>query len=441
MQGVESRILSQSIRPSRTARASTYIFGAAIVLGSLSFVAAFGIAPPDETRPLQLQQVIRDISLPVPLRMTSDSPAQYWRDERVQPGDTVAGVLARLAVDDGDAANYLLRSRNVRSLYQLLPGKTVRAVVGEDGKLYRLSYLNRDGTQLNVERMPNGFVAGEELPAVESRYLYASGEIASSLFAASDAAGVPETIALQLADIFSSDVDFHRDLRRGDRFSLIYEMKYCDGDRVDGAQVVAAEFVSQGQTHRAVRFRDASGRDGYFSPDGRNMRKTFLRTPIEFSRMTSGFTRSRPHPLLGKSRAHKGIDYGAPIGTKVRATAAGSIAFVGQQGGYGNVIVLRHAGGYSTLYGHLSGFSRQARNGQRVEQGEVIGFVGSSGLATGPHLHYEFRVNGMQQDPLRLALPSGPSITQQQFSQFTRTTGPLASRLETLRNTSLAQLD
>jgi murein DD-endopeptidase MepM/ murein hydrolase activator NlpD len=441
MQDVENQILSQSMPLPNSRKNALLYASAALCLVSLSVVAAFGIAPHSQVEPIPLQEVVQDISLPVTHSIVTAGPELYWRDERVQQGDTVPAVLARLGVDDSPAVAYLLQARNVRSLYQLVPGKTVRAVVSEDGRLHRLSYLNRDGTQLVVERMPNGFVAGEEIPTLETRYSFASGNIESSLFAATDAAGIPESVAMQMADIFSSDVDFHRDLRRGDRFSVVFEVGYKDDDATDAAQVVAAEFVNQGRIHRAVRFRDSDGRTGYYSPDGKNVRKTFLRSPIEFSRMTSGFMRSRFHPLLGKSRAHKGVDYGAPIGTKVRATASGQVVFAGQQGGYGNVIVLRHGAGYSTLYGHLSGFAKQIHNGARIDQGDIIGFVGRSGLTTGPHLHYEFRLNDVQQNPLNLTPPLGPAITSTQKARFEQITKPLTARLDALSHTRLAQMD
>ena len=271
--------------------------------------------------------------------------------------------------------------------------------------------------------------------------LFRSGEIETSLFAATDASGIPEFVALQLAEIFSSDIDFHRDLRRGDRFSVVYEALAADGEFVGFGRVLSAEFVNQGHTFRAVFFRDDQGRNGYYTPDGRNMRKAFLRSPIEFSRVTSGFTSARFHPVLKTWRAHKGIDYGAPTGTRVRVTSDGYITFVGRKGGYGNVVTVRHPNGYVTLYAHLSGFSQGLRQGKRVVQGEIVGFVGSTGLATGPHLHYEFHVNGVHQNPMRLAMPPGPPITAQLRPAFEEFTQPLFARLDMLRNTDLARLD
>jgi murein DD-endopeptidase MepM/ murein hydrolase activator NlpD len=392
-----------------------------LVVAALPFfgvVAAFGIAPDTVPEPIELQHVIEDIALPSGPSNYTDEHARFWREERIQRGDTVASVLARLNVNDPAVVAYLLQAKDVRSLYQLIPGRSIRVVTTEDGGLESLSYVNTDGRRLHVKRGELGFTASEELPPSEQWVMQSSGKIETSLFAATDIAGVPEMIAVQLAEIFSSDIDFHRDLRRGDRFS-----------------------VNQGNMFRAVYFRDAQGRSGYYTPDGRNMRKAFLRSPIEFSRVTSGFSNSRFHPMLKTWRAHKGIDYGAPTGTRVRATADGYVTFAGRKGGYGNVVTVRHPNGYTTLYAHLSGIAQGVRQGRRVTQSEVVGFVGSTGVATGPHLHYEFHVNGVHQNPMRLAMPPGPPITALLRSEFEEAARPLLARLDMLRDTSLARLD
>ena len=415
-----------------------------LVVAALPFfgvVAAFGIAPDTVPEPIELQHVVEDIALPSAPSTGTDELARFWREERIQRGDTVASVLARLKVNDPAAVAYLLQAKDVRPLYQLIPGRSIRVVTTEDGGLESLSYVNSDGRRLHVKRSELGFSASKEVPPTEQWVMQSSGEIETSLFAATDVAGVPEMVAVQLAEIFSSDVDFHRDLRRGDRFSVVYEARAADGELVGFGRVLSAEFVNQGNVFRAVYFRDARGRSGYYTPDGRNMRKAFLRTPIEFSRVTSGFSNSRFHPLLKAWRAHKGIDYGAPTGTRVRATADGYVTFAGRKGGYGNVVTVRHSNGYTTLYAHLSGLAQGVRQGRRVNQGEVVGLVGSTGLATGSHLHYEFHVNGVHQNPMRLAMPPGPPITEQLRPEFEEAARPLFARLDMLRDTNLARLD
>lgn len=411
------------------------------VLPFFGVVAAFGIAPDTVPEPIDLRHVVEEISLPTAPVQSAGEAARFWREERIQRGDTVASILARLKVNDPEAVAYLLQAKDVRSLYQLVPGRSIRAVTTEDGSLESLTYLNTDGRRLKVVREANGFSSTEEVPQTEQWVMQGSGEIETSLFAATDAAGVPDAVAVQLAEIFSSDVDFYRDLRRGDRFSVVYEALAADGEFVGYGRVLAAEFTNQGNVFRAVFFRDDKGRSGYYTPDGRNMRKAFLRSPIEFSRVTSGFSRSRLHPVLRTWRAHNGIDYGAPTGTRVRATADGYVSFVGSKGGYGNTVTVRHPNGYTTLYAHLSGFAEGVRKGKRVVQGEAVGYVGSTGLATGPHLHYEFHVNGVHQNPMRLAMPPGPPITAQLRPAFDESAQPLFARLDMLRNIDLARLD
>lgn len=404
-------------------------------------VAAFGIAPDTVPEPVELQHVVEDIALQTAVPAPTTEVSRFWREERIQRGDTVASILARLSVNDPEAFSYLLQAKDVRSLYQLIPGRSIRVVTTQEGRLESLAYVNTDGRRLTVSRNESGFSATEEVPQTEQWVMQSSGEIETSLFGATDAAGIPELVATQIAEIFSSDIDFHRDLRRGDRFSVIYEALAADGEFVGFGRVLAAEFVNQGHAFRAVFFRDDEGRNGYYTPDGRNMRKAFLRSPIEFSRVTSGFSNSRFHPVLKAWRAHKGIDYGASTGTRVRVTADGFVTFVGRKGGYGNVVTVRHPNGYTTLYAHLSGFAQGMRPGKRVVQGEVVGLVGSTGLATGPHLHYEFHVNGVHQNPMRLAMPPGPPINEQSRSAFQDTALPLFARLDMLRNTDLARLD
>jgi len=224
---------------------------------------------------------------------------------------------------------------------------------------------------------------------------------------------------------------------------VVYETLYSNGEPAKTGRVLAVEFVNNGKSYRAVYFQptDASSNGGYYAPDGKNLRKAFLRSPLEFSRISSGFSRARFHPVLKTWRAHRGVDYAAPTGTKIRATANGSVAFVGSQSGYGNLIVLQHQGQYTTAYGHLSAFAKGLRKGQRVSQGDIIGRVGMTGLATGPHLHYEFRVNGDQRDPLRVAMPAATPIASKNLAAFHEAAKPLIARLEMLRDTNLASLD
>jgi murein DD-endopeptidase MepM/ murein hydrolase activator NlpD len=301
---------------------------------------------------------------------------------------------------------------------------------------------------LVVERRADGngggFAATEQALTLETQVVMQTAEIRHSLFGASDAAGIPDAVATQLADIFGGDIDFHRDLRRGDRFAVIYESVNHLGRPVRSGRILAAEFVNNGKAYRAAWFADpdgGQGSGGYYTAEGKNIRKAFLRSPLEFSRITSGFSSARFHPVLQKWRAHKGVDYGAPTGTRVKATGDAVVEYVGVQGGYGKVVILRHQNRYTTLYGHLSGFASGLRKGNRVGQGDVIGFVGATGLASGPHLHYEFRVNDVHQNPLAMALPSAPPLAPQQIGLFRTQTGAHLARIDLIRGFNLAQAD
>jgi murein DD-endopeptidase MepM/ murein hydrolase activator NlpD len=413
---------------------------AIIVLPFIGVVAAFGIAPDTVTEPVARTEVVQEVRLPVPPTTTPGNEG-YWREDRIQRGDSLGALLSRLGADDAEALATLRNNRSARALYQLVPGRTVRALTTDDGRLLALRY-QAGGKVLNVQRQNGALGVTEETVELERRVMMKSGEIRSSLFAATDATGLSDAVATQIADIFSTDIDFHRDLRRGDRFTVVYEMFYDQGEPVRSGRLLAAEFVNQGKTFQAVFFEYAENQGGYYTPDGKNIRKAFLRSPLEFSRITSGFSNGRFHPILQTMRAHKGIDYGAPTGTRVKATGDGIVEFAGRHaGGYGNLVVLRHQSKFTTWYGHLSGFAKGMRKGMRIAQGDVVGYVGATGLATGPHLHYEFRINDVHQNPLRVVLPEAPPIGADQKSAFDSSAAPLMQRLELLRSTNLARLD
>ncbi|MFN7088098.1 MAG: peptidoglycan DD-metalloendopeptidase family protein [Burkholderiales bacterium] len=402
-------------------------------------VAAFGIAPDTLVERPVLTAVTEQVALP-DFATADDSSNTFWREERIQRGDTVASLLARLQVEDAAAVDTLRNTREARALYQLQPGRTLRAQTTADGKLLALRYLNGN-TLFSADRDGNGYVVSEQPAALERRTQMKSGEIRSSLFAATDAANLPDAVAVQIADIFSTDIDFHRDLRKGDRFTVVYEVFHHLGEVVRTGRVLAAEFINQGKSYQAVWFQNAEGHGGYYTLEGKNIRKAFLRSPLEFSRISSGFTNARYHPVLQTWRAHKGIDYAAPSGTRVKATADGVVESAGRHGGYGNLVVLRHQSQYTTWYGHLSGFAKGIRKGARVSQGDVIGYVGATGLATGPHLHYEFRINNVHQNPLRVVMPSAPPITAAQKPAFEAVAEAMAQHLRLLRGTNIASLD
>jgi murein DD-endopeptidase MepM/ murein hydrolase activator NlpD len=352
----------------------------------------------------------------------------YVREEQFQRGDTIAAFVARLGLDDP-------RIARLRSMRELRPGTYVSAEVAAEGELISLTWLNGRDTLVSIVPDGDGYARKETRAAFDTRVSMKSGVIRSSLFGASDAAGIPDGVASQLADVFGGDIDFHRDLRKGDRFTVVYETHYLGGRAVRSGRVLAAEFVNQGKSFRAVQYGTS-----YYTPEGKNMRKAFLRSPLEFSRVTSGFG-MRVHPIAKTWMAHKGTDYAAAIGTRVRAVGDGFVDFVGVRGGYGKVVVLRHHGQYATVYAHLSRFPAGLHRGQRVAQNDTIGFVGQTGWATGPHLHYEFQIAGQSRNPRSLAMPAALPIPADKLADFTAQAAPLLARLDVGVHTAVARLD
>ena len=272
---------------------------------------------------------------------------------------------------------------------------------------------------------------------MESRITNTSGIIDSSLFLAGMAAGMSDNLIMELAGIFGWDIDFVLDIRSGDHFTLVYEELYLDGHKQRDGNILAAEFVNRGKTYRAVRYVDAQKRADYYSPDGRSMRKAFIRTPVDFTRISSRFGK-RYHPTLKKRKNHHGVDYAAPRGTPIKAAGDGKLIFVGRKGGYGKTVIIQHGGKYSTLYAHMSKIKPGSRRGNRVRQGQVIGYVGSTGRSTGPHLHYEFRVNGVHRNPLTVRLPDAAPIKAQYKTDFLNKSRHLVAQLDVLQRTNVA---
>ena len=405
-------------------------------------VAAFGTAPDSAEIRKHQRIVVEQLQAASGARQAAGN-AYFVREERIQRGDTVAALLTRLGVQDEHAFAYLRQQPGTQAIFrQLRPGKLVTARTSELGELLALTFpLNgSNDNALVVEKRDGRLHSDERALALAPQIVMKSGEIRTSLFAATDGIGLPDSVATQMADIFGGDIDFHRDLRKGDRFSIVYEILFSQGQPVRSGRILAAEFINDGKTFSAIWFEGRDGQ-GYYTTDGKNIRKAFLRSPLEFSRVTSGFSHSRLHPIHQTWRAHKGVDYGAPIGTRVKATGDGIVEFVGKQGGYGNLVVIRHQGRFTTHYAHLNGFAQGIRKGMRISQGDVIGYVGKTGWATGPHLHYEFRINNIHQNPLSIALPSAPPLALQQMAEFKQRAEPLVFRLEQIRGMSLALLD
>ncbi len=429
--------------------------GIAIILG-LAPTAAETPPPQAATQPtVQPQQAappvaLDKVSLPLHLptagtaaaldsQQASPPPANSkWLTATVKPGDNLSLIFQRFRISAKQLQEILALGREVRALKRLYPGDTLRLNIDDARQLQQLDYDVDITRTLEVRRHDQDFQARLIEHQPERRINYASGAIDSSLFLAAQRAGLSDNITMELAAIFGWDVDFSLDIREGDRFTVIYEELYLNGEKLRDGKILAAEFINRGKIHRALRFTDARGKTDYYSPDGKSMRKEFLRSPVDFTRVSSRFSLGRKHPILNRIRAHKGVDYAAPRGTPIKATGDGKIIFRGTKGGYGKTVIIEHGSRYSTLYAHMSGFARGIRNGRRVRQGQVIGYVGSTGLATGPHLHYEFRVNGVHRNPLTVKLPDASPLPRQYLADFTSKATPFLAQLDLLRRSTLA---
>lgn len=346
----------------------------------------------------------------------------------VRRNDTLDAIFRKLELSLTDLANLRALSGARALVDRLVPGESLR-LTHRDGELLSLERNLSLTEQLKVTRAADGFRAAVSARPIEAHVALAHGVIDSSLFDAAQAAGLQDQTVMQLARIFGWDIDFALDLRPGDEFTVSYQRLYQDGAFLQDGPILAARFVNQGREVRAVRYRAPDGSERYYSPDGRSMQKAFLRAPLEFRRVSSVFSRARHHPILDLVRAHQGVDYAAPIGTPVRAAGDGRIRFRGQRGGYGNLIEIDHGGGIVTVYGHLSRFAAGARVGARVQQGQTIAYVGMTGLATGPHLHYEYRLNGRYLDPQHVKLPDATPLDPALAVDFQRQTAPLLAML------------
>ena len=358
--------------------------------------------------------------------------AKHWVSARVGDGETLSQVFNRNGFSTAECLELLARSAHRKQLVRLLPGEWIGLRRDADGRLASLQFDDDQGGRLQIDIASDGSVSERAVGGdVETRVRMAAGTIKGSLFGAADEAGVDDATILEMAKVFGYDIDFAQDLRAGDRFALVYEERYRDGERISGGNVLAASFVNRGKRYDALRFTvPGSDRAEYYDRQGRILRKAFIRTPVAFTRISSRFASARRHPILGRIRAHQGVDYAAARGTPVIAAADGRISAAGWRGGYGNTLVIDHGRGQSTLYGHLSRFAKGSRAGARVRQGEVIGYVGMTGLATGPHLHYEFRLHGVHRDPLKVTLPPPQPLVASLMPRFQQATRGYADQLD-----------
>ena len=361
-----------------------------------------------------------------------------WLEHRIRPGESFFLAMRAMGFGPQTVQSVMDAGKQARSLLDLKPGQVLRANKA-DGELQALDLEIDPVNRLEVRRDAGGYSAEIYTRPTQTVQGQATGTIDSSLYLSAQRAGLSDRLILELAEMFGWDIDFTQDIQPGDRFSVVYNEITLDGEKLRDGDILAAEFVHRGKVLRAVRYVDPDGRTAIYKPDGSSMRKAFTRNPLPVTRITSRFNPNRLHPIFKTVRPHRGVDYGAPTGTPVQVTGDGVVAFAGRQGGYGNVVIVDHGRGNRTLYGHLSRLAPRMRGGQRVDQGQVIGYVGATGWATGPHLHYEFQVNGQAKDPLRVALPNAQSLPDAYRRHFLTQTADWVAQLDALGSRELAQ--
>ncbi|MEM9102010.1 MAG: peptidoglycan DD-metalloendopeptidase family protein [Pseudomonadota bacterium] len=373
------------------------------------------------------------------------SPEVPFSTMVVKSGDSLARLFSRAKLSPRELHHIMSLGEATAELKKVHPGDTIYYHVNADNQLTHLKYELDKRNTLVIERNAseiesNPFAASLETINIDTRQEFATGVIKSSLFMAAKEAGLSNRLVIELANIFQWDIDFVLDIRENDRFSVIFEKEYIDGEFIGNGDIVAAQFINQGHSYTAVRYRNSRGETSYYSPDGRSMRKAFLRAPVNFSRISGNFSLRRKHPVLNRIRAHRGVDYAAPTGTPVRASGDGKVHFKGKKGGFGNLIVLNHGQSYQSKYAHLSRFAKGVRSGKHVKQGQIIGFVGSTGLATGPHLHYEFLVNGVHRNPRTVKLPNAKPIAKSELARFKSETESVLAHLQVKQRIFYAEL-
>ncbi len=413
--------------PKLTLRRFAGVVGGLLGLGA---VAAVAVAPATDIAPPSIRLVVEQVALAAPVSATEDrviAPVRISQSEVVNRGETVSSLLSRLGANDPQLVQFVSTDRVARRLMQLQPGRTVSAEIDDAGVVHRLQYrhgnLEIDGRlplRVTIAR-ENGQLSATEQPVAVDRGIEArSAEIRTTLFAATDSAGIPDAVATRAADILSNSIDLRKDLQRGARLRVVYET-LREADSLDlpvPGRVLAIELESGSLRHEAVWFEHDDGRGAYYNFAGQSLVRSFLREPIQYTRITSGFSGARLHPLFRDVRAHTGTDFAAPVGTKVRSVADGVVDFAGYNGGYGRTVIISHSGRITTLYAHLNNFGDGISKGARVTQGQVIGTVGMTGWTTGPHLHYEFQVGGRHVDPMRAVLPEGRKLSMSERMRF-----------------------
>lgn len=388
-------------------------------------------SPSSAQQPQEIDVYKTDLAVPA----IEPEPRENWETFTIKSGDTLSQLFANAGYNDAMLYQVLGKAGKNKELTRIYPGQEIAFLANDKEALTGVKLVRSALESVVFSRTEDGSFQQETVtrePEVQTAY--SEGKIESSLFLAGQKAGLSQAQIMELANIFGWDIDFVLDIRGGDHFSLVYEELYLDGKKFKNGRILAASFNNQGRNLEAVLYEQANGHSNYYTPDGNSMRKAFLRTPVDFARISSHFNLKRKHPILHKIRAHKGTDYAASRGTPIKASGDGKVIHASRKGGYGKTVIIQHGQKFTTLYAHLNNYAKGVRTGKRVKQGQVIGYVGSTGLASGPHLHYEFRVNGVHKNPVRVKLPHAKPVPKEELAQFKTQTENYLAQLNTYRD-------
>ncbi|WP_024616714.1 peptidoglycan DD-metalloendopeptidase family protein [Pseudomonas kilonensis] len=360
------------------------------------------------------------------------------REVIVAKGDTLSTLFEKVGLPSTSVHEIVASDKQAKQFTQLQRGQKLEFELNPEGQLTNLHTKLSDLESITLTKNDKGYVFNRVITKPTVRSAYVHGVINSSLSQSAARAGLSHSLTMDMASVFGYDIDFAQDIRQGDEFDIIYEQKVVNGKSVGNGPILSARFTNRGKTYTAVRYTNKQGNSSYYTADGNSMRKAFIRTPVDFARISSKFSAGRKHPILNKIRAHKGVDYAAPRGTPIKSAGDGKVLLAGRRGGYGNTVIIQHGNTYRTLYGHMQGFAKGVKTGGTVKQGQVIGYIGTTGLSTGPHLHYEFQVNGVHVDPLGQKLPMADPIAKGERARFLAQSQPLMARMDQEKATMLA---
>ncbi|OPK06729.1 MULTISPECIES: peptidoglycan DD-metalloendopeptidase family protein [Pseudomonas] len=367
-----------------------------------------------------------------------EKKAPSHREVVVAKGDTLSTLFEKVGLPAASVHEVLASGKQAKLFSQLKRGQKLEFELNPQGQLINLHSKVSDLETISLTRNDKGYAFNRITAQPTVRSAYVHGVINSSLSQSAARAGLSHRMTMDMASVFGYDVDFAQDIRPGDQFDVIYEQKVVNGKAVGTGPILSARFINRGKTYTAVRYTNKQGNSSYYTADGNSMRKAFIRTPVDFARISSKFSMGRKHPILNKIRAHKGVDYAAPRGTPIKAAGDGKVLLAGRRGGYGNTVIIQHGNTYRTLYGHMQGFAKGVKTGGSVKQGQVIGYIGTTGLSTGPHLHYEFQVNGVHVDPLGQKVAMADPISKAERARFLAQSQPLMARMDQEKATLLA---